>query len=405
MRIFYMSVELFIATKYLKGRVKNLFGLLTTVIAVAGVTLGVAALIVTLAVMSGFHEDIRTKILGLNPHITIFGNLDKTEEDNITKSLSSIKEITSAAPFVYGQVILKSKSYATGVLLKGIDFTREKNVVPIEKILARGRWENLTGRKNIILGKELSRNLAVDIGDDIIMVSPGGEQFLPSGIPKMDKFTVTGIFDSGMYEYDENLAYVDIDNGKRFFNTGRISGLGVKLKNIDSAVKISGALKKIILARVITWEELNKNLFAALKLEKTMMFLLLTLIILVACFNIISNLVLLTAEKAKEIGILTALGMKAVNIRRIFLYEGLMIGWIGTILGTVLGVVLSLIVKKYQFVRLPADIYYIETLPVKLSAGDIVAVVLVAMVITLLATIYPAHRASKLNPVEVIRYG
>jgi len=164
-------------------------------------------------------------------------------------------------------------------------------------------------------------------------------------------------------------------------------------------------LKKIILARVITWEELNKNLFAALKLEKTMMFLLLTLIILVACFNIISNLVLLTAEKAKEIGILTALGMKAVNIRRIFLYEGLMIGWIGTMLGTVLGVVLSLVVKKYQFVRLPADIYYIETLPVKLSAGDIVAVVLVAMVITLLATIYPAHRASKLNPVEVIRYG
>jgi len=398
-----MSVELFIALRYIKGRKKNIFGILTTIIGIGGICIGVAALIVTLAVMNGFHKDIKEKILGLSSHIIILGtNIENPK--SVTDRLYSIKEIDAISPFVYGQAIIKTRNNVSGVLVKGINFSEEIKVIPLNKLSFNGDWSKLK-EKGIVLGKELIKNLSAKINDDLILVSPNDITFPGMYIPKLNKFKIIGVLNSGMYDYDTNLVFIDIENAKKFFSIEGVSGFDIKLKNIDKTETIAEKIRNSINFRVLTWQDLNRNLFAALKLEKVVMFILLTLIIIVACFNIISNLLLLTIEKAKEIGILSALGMNRNSIRKIFLYEGLYTGILGVFLGTFVGIFLSVILKKYQFIKLPPDIYYIDKLPVDISIQDVIIVVVLTLFITVLSTFYPANKASKINPVEVIRYG
>jgi lipoprotein-releasing system permease protein len=397
------NMELFIALKYLKGREKSIFALFSTIIGIAGIGLGVAALIVTLGVMNGFHLDIREKILGLNPHLIVLGS-DITDSESVTKKLKLVGGLESISPFVYGQVVIRSKHSAYGVVLKGIKFDSEREVVPLEKISITGEWADMEP-DGIVLGKELVKNLGVNLGDELIVVSPTEHDFLSMSMPRMNKFKLVGIFNSGIYDYDGNLAYVNLNKAKDIFSLKGVSGFGIKLRNIDRAGSIAKKLRNILEYRVIAWQELNRNLFAALKLEKTVMFLLLALIIVVACFNIVSNLLLLSIEKAKEIGIFSAIGMKMSSIRKIFIYEGLITGLLGTLFGAAFGILMGAILKRYQFVKLPPEIYYVDRIPVRLSFVDIASVLAVAIVVTILSSVYPANRASKLNPVDIIRYG
>ena len=399
-----MSLEFFIAWRYLKARRMGVFTLLTSLIGVGGITLGVAALIITLGVMSGFQSDIREKILALQPHIIVMkeGPAPFTEYGPVAGVIGRNANVTAASPFVYGQIILRRGQSTTGAVIKGINLKAEEKLVGLKKILNVDVVQ--LGPKQLILGYHLAQNLGAGINQDVILVSPGQMNF----VPKMEQYKEIASFRSGMYEYDSNMAYVSLESGQKLFGLGNaVTGIGVSLKDPDSAATVEKALKQELGYPyfIRTWQEMNGNLFAALKLEKIMMFIILTLIILVASFNIISNLLLLTVEKSKEIGIMSAMGLKRTVIGKIFFFEGLIIGLFGIISGTVIGTGLCYLLNKYQFVHLPADVYYLDRLPVKVFAGDVLSVVAATLVITLLAAIYPAYQATKLDPLDAIRYG
>ncbi|MBN1621319.1 MAG: ABC transporter permease [Endomicrobiales bacterium] len=402
-----IPLELFIAWRYIKARRRGVFTLLTTLIAIGGITLGVAALIITLSVMSGFHKDIKEKILGLQPHLVVLKhNLEPFSEYNaILQIIKDNKEVNTTSPFIYGQILLRSKHQTTGAVLKGIEWSEEIKLTKIDKLIKESdiQFDGLKDNE-IILGNELAQNLRVNAGQDVILMSPGQMNL----VPVMRKFKVAALFHSGMYEYDTNLAYITLKSAQQFFDMGdSITGLGVSIKNFEKAEKLESFFKTRLSFpySVRSWQSMNHNLFAALKLEKIMMFIILTLIILVAAFNIISNLILLTVEKAKEIGILSAIGLKRYTISKIFFYEGIIIGFSGIFLGVLLGIVISLLLKNYQFIQLPPDIYYLDTLPVRILYGDVLSVILATILITLLSVIYPAYQSTKTDPLETIRYG
>lgn len=402
-----MPLELFIALRYLKARRNGVFTMLTTLIAVGGITLGVAALIITLAVMSGFHRDIREKILGIQPHLIILKDNSRplTEFSTIEKIAASAGGVRATAPFVYGQVILRSSGGTSGAIIKGVDFAREDALVGLRKRIAAGSVpQDGLGLEGIMVGKELARNLGLTLGQDLIVMTSGGEGM----IPRMSRFKVTAFFNSGMYEYDANLAFVSLDAGRKVLNLGgAVTGIGVSLNDEDDADKIERRIQAMAGGAywIRSWQQMNHNLFAALKLEKIMMFIILGLIIIVAAFNIISNLLLLTVEKTREIGILSAMGISKRRIARIFYFEGFIVGGAGIALGLVLGVGLSLLLKHYQFIQLPADVYYLDYFPVRLLLGDVAGVTAVAFIITVLASVYPAYQVTRLDPIEAIRYG
>ncbi|MCX5781439.1 MAG: ABC transporter permease [Elusimicrobia bacterium] len=401
-----MSVEFFIAWRYLKARRKGVFTLLTTIIAVGGITLGVAALIITIAVMTGFQKDIREKILGIQPHLIVTkeSNMEFSEYPQIEKEIKRNKLVTAAAPFVMGQAILRHRNFTTGIVLKGIDFKKEDLIVNLSRILVKSEKNFNIGENEILVGNELARNLSVMPGDEIILMSQGQIAM----IPRMEKFRVKQLFHSGMYEYDSNLAFISLQTAQKLFQLkNSISGIGVSVKNWENADVIEREIQEYVAYPywVRSWYRMNKNLFAALKLEKIMMFIILALIIIVASFNIISNLLLLSVEKSKEIGILSAIGMSRKKISKIFFYEGIIIGLSGIVTGIFLGVGLSLILKKYQFIHLPQDVYYLDKLPVKIIPADIFGITVAALIITVLAAVYPAYQVTKLDPLEAIRYG
>lgn len=398
------NLELFIAWRYLKARRRGVFTLLTAVIGVGGITLGVAALIVTLGVMSGFHKDIREKILALQPHLIVLkdGPEPFTEYAEISERVSKAPGVVTVSPFVYGQILLRSGQSTVGAIIKGVDIQAEKKLVDLGGVMSRDISE--LKEKHIVLGYQLARNLGVGYGQEVVLVSPG----MMAAVPKMEKYWEVATFKSGMYEYDSNLAYVALASGQRLFGLGQgVTGLGIALSDPDSAQQVERELRKSLpfpyLVR--SWQDMNSNLFAALKLEKIMMFIILALIILVASFNIISNLLLLTVEKSKEIGVLSAMGVSRARIGRIFFYEGLMIGAAGITAGTAIGTGLCWLLDRYKFIHLPADVYYIDTLPVRVLPGDVAGVVAAALLITLFAAVYPAYQASKLDPLDAIRYG
>ena len=394
-----MGFERFIALRYFWSTRKKFFSALLTIISISGIAVGVMALIITLSVMNGFQTDIKEKILSLSPHITIFS------EKEIPKEVLVNKDISHFSKFVYGQMILRKDKNATGVVVKGIVPNDEKNIIDIERIL-KNKDIGALKSKYIFIGSELSKNLLVFPGDEIILVSPFGQSTDFGMIPRMEKFRVADVFDSGMYEYDSNLVYMNFADGQRLFGEEGIQGLEIKVKNLFNADEIVQVLKEKLGFgyTVKSWSEMNKNLFSALKLEKFVMFLILTLIIVVATFNIISLLIVTTVEKIHSIGILKAIGAQPKSIMKIFLNLGLIIGIIGTVIGCGFGILISFILRKYKFITLPADIYYIDKLPVKIILPDILMVVVVSIAITVLAAIYPAWKSSKIEPTEALMY-
>jgi len=404
------SVEFFIACRYIKARKKGFFAFLTTLIAIGGTTLGVCALVITLSVLSGFQQDIRAKILGIQPHIYInkINGTPFDEYNEVIEQISKLNYVTASSPYIYGQGIIKkykSTASGTGAVVKGINFKQENAMLNLsDKLSELSQIEdNTISADGIILGSELAKLIGVQTGDDVVIIFPSQV----TSVPKMKKLKVEAIFHSGMYEYDTTLVYVDLKTADDMFVfSGGVSGIAVMTENFEKVQNFSKQLQQELdyPYRVRSWIDMNKNLFSALKLEKIMMFIILALIIIVASFNIISNILLLSVEKTKEIGILAACGFSRLSISKIFFYEGIIVGTIGTILGLTLGITISYVLKNFEIFDLPQGVYYIDKLPVVLLPQDIISVCICAFVITVISGLYPAYQVSKLKPVEALRY-
>ncbi|MDO8603227.1 MAG: lipoprotein-releasing ABC transporter permease subunit [Candidatus Omnitrophota bacterium] len=392
-----MSYELWISFRYLISRRKEKFISIISLISIMGVALGVTALIVVLAVMSGFDKDLREKIVGTNSHIIIEKEGGITDYNAVISEINKIPHVKASSPFINGQALIRRDEQVLGLILRGIDPAREKDVTNIQKYLESGTLE--LKKDTVMIGKELSLRLGLKIGEIISLVSAADPQ------PK--SFKVTGIFNSGMFEYDMNLIFTNLEGAQAFYATGDVAGgIGVRVDDVNSADRIKKDVQEKIGFDywVRSWSELNKNLFSALKLEKITMFIILALIVVVACFNIASTLIMMVMEKTKDIGILKSIGVDNSGIRRIFMLDGFLIGFAGTVIGAIGGFGLCYLLKTYQFIKLPKDIYYIDRLPVNLELSDSITVIAAAVLISLLSTLYPSWQAAKMEPVEALRY-
>lgn len=411
-----MSFEYFIGRRYLRAKSKQSFISLITILSTAGIAVGVMALIVVIAVMTGFESDLKSRILGGQSHIVLMRHGGQfTDYRKILKDVEKIDGVESATPVIYTQVMLRASSRVSGAVLRGIDPESAGRVIKtLDKISLpnpkTGMGESMDNNvPGIVLGKELANNLGVGIGDTIYLISPRG-MISPIGhLPAMKRFRLTGFFESGMYDYDGSFAYINIEQAQKILRMGNsVTGIEIRVGNMykarEIAQKIVSDLGFPFWAR--DWMQMNQNLFTALKLEKTVMFIILSLIVLVAAFNIASTLIMMVMDKTRDIAILKAMGATDKSIKKIFVFKGMVIGTVGTIFGVILGFVLCTILKHYKIAELTGDIYYFTTkLPVKLEFFDVFIIVSAALVICFLATIYPARQASRLNPVEAIRYG
>ncbi len=400
-----MKLPLYIAFRYLKSKKSGIS--LGTIISVSGVALGVMALIIVISVISGFHEDLQRKILGAQAHAVIL-NFEGGIENytSLIPKIAKNEEILGYSPFVMGQVLISTTKRSHGIYLRGILPEFDRKTTEIFNHI-KYKYENFTDFPWIIIGKELANLLGVLPGDTVTVISPMGTIGPLGIIPKAKQFIVTGIFEIGMFEYDANLAIVDLKTAQEFFSLGdKVTGIQLKLKNVYKANILSVNLTKELgdPYYVKDWMQMNRNLFSALKLEKFAMFIILTLIVIVACFNIISMLMVNVTEKHREIAILKSMGATDRLIRNIFMFQGIIIGFVGTILGLMGGLLVCEIIKSYDIIKLPADVYYLSKLPVKVKLIDVMIISLSALLISLISTLYPAHRASKINPIEILRY-
>lgn len=406
-----MNWQLFVSLRYLTAKKKEKFISLVSLISILGVAVGVAALIIVISVMSGFDEDLKNKIIGTYSHIEVVSDYGVKPSQEFTDKIMGTKHVMAVSYFLNGQALISKDGNVAGVIVKGINPRDEVRVNSLGKYLKRGTLYDLKDG-GIVLGSELASRLGVDIGGTISLISPA---FIKEKKTKLSNlfsvdgksFKIVGIFTSGMYEYDSNLAYIDLAGAQELLAVGGMTtGLSIK---VDDAFNVDG-VKKVLRAElgptydVRTWFDLNRNLLEAIKLEKTVMFIILTLIVMVACFNIVSALIMTVLEKTKDIGILKAIGATNGNIMTVFALQGSFIGILGTALGVILGFTACWCLKTYKFINLPHDIYYLDKLPVKMEPYDITIIILSSMLISFLAALYPAYRASRLDPVEALRY-
>ncbi|HOG17059.1 MAG TPA: lipoprotein-releasing ABC transporter permease subunit [Syntrophales bacterium] len=424
-----MAYEFFISLRYLRAKRKQVFVSIITLISIVGIFLGVAALIIVLAVMNGFETDLREKILGINSHIILM-EYSGTMKDyrRVMQEVSGIEGVTASTPFIYSQAMLKNGDNVSGVVLRGLSTDDAMKVINLGKIV-QGNLQHLSlanrpvlpidaslrNLPGVVVGKELAKHLGLFLHEPVFVVSPLGTSTPMGMVPRMKRFLVVGIFDSGFYEYDSTLAYLSLADCQEFLNMGdRVTGVEIRVRDVDRADVIAKNIEKKLgfpfWAR--HWMEMNKNLFSALKLEKRVMFIILSLIVIVAAFNIITTLIMVVMEKNRDIAILKSLGATSRGIMKIFVLQGLIIGTIGTILGTAAGLAVALNLSRlsvwienvFGFKILPSDVYYLSTLPSKVNYGDVAIIVVGTLLISFLSTIYPSWRASRLDPAEALRY-
>ncbi|MCM8761348.1 MAG: lipoprotein-releasing ABC transporter permease subunit [Candidatus Omnitrophica bacterium] len=405
-----MNWQILISLRYLTSRHKESFISAISLISILGVAVGVAALIIVIAVMSGFDDDLRSKIIGTYSHIEIVSDYGLQPSDKLSSEILKVNGVKAASYFLNGQALISHGDKITGVIVKGIRPAEEIRVSRLGNYMKKGSL-NVKGG-GMVIGSELARKIGVNVGDEISVILPSAvnvKTILLSGGLKAQSshFKVVGIFTSGMYEYDMNLVYMNLSEAQELLGVGdRASGVAVKVDDITKVEEIKRTLQVRLGAEyfVRTWVDMNKNLLSALKLEKTVMFIILTLIVMVACFNIASTLIMTVLEKTRDIGILKAIGATKSNVMAIFSLQGGFIGLIGTSLGALTGIITCLCLKTYKFIALPKEIYYIDTLPVKIEQADVNLIIACSLLISLIATIYPAYRASRLEPVEALRY-
>jgi lipoprotein-releasing system permease protein len=416
-----MKYELFIGLRYLLARRSETFISLITVISILGVMISVITLNVTVAVMTGFEEAIRDRLLGINAHIVLFKSGEYLDEyQELIPKLMQEEGVQSVAPTVFGQAIITSGSRVSGVVLRGIDpGEKDEGVVAIQRFIKEGSLQGLkTLHKvqikdrsvelpGVILGTRLAGQLGVVVGEPIQVLSPLGNPTPLGVIPKVRRFVVAGLFDSGWSEYDSSLAYMHISDAQQFFELDDVvTNIGIRVKDVDQAQEIARRIQQRLGFPYLTedWSRLWPNLFSALRLERWVYILVLLLMVLIAAFNIISTLIMMVMEKRRDIAILQSMGATRSSIRRIFLIKGCVIGAVGTVLGVVLGLGICLLIQRYQFIELPRDVFLVSTVPVSISASYFVMVGVASLLICLLASIYPARQAARLDPVEIIRY-
>ena len=419
-----MNWELMVGIRYLRSR-RRAFMSLISALSLAGVTIGVATLLIVLAVMTGLESELRQKILGFNPHVTLANYTGGLEDwRDVAAKVRQQPGVVAAAPVIYGQAMLGIGRSVSGVVVRGIDPTDAGGVLDIERHLKSGSLEAL-GRPQpitlppdegggtvelpgIIVGQELARQLGVGPGDVLNVISPLGTPGPTGMVPRMKRFVLVGVFDSGMFDYDTSLAYMALTDAQKFFDLNdTVSAIEVRVSDVygarTTARELEGALGGFPY-RARDWMEANRNLFSALKLEKVVYGIVLALIVVVAAFNILASLTMVVKEKRRDIAILKSMGASSSAIGRIFILNGAVIGVAGTLLGNLLGLAGCWLLSRYQFVDLPKDVFLVTTLPVRIDPLNFLVVAVVSVGICLIAALSPAHRAASLVPVEVIRY-
>ena len=425
-----MPYELFISLRYLKAKRRSAFISIITLISTAGVALGVMALIIVLAVMTGFELDLKEKILGTNAHIVVMKNGGSIDDYNaLMDKLGKYEGVVASTPFIYNQVMLASGKNVSGVVLRGIDPLSDMKVTNLHKAMIAGKLSALLPEpgsivlsKNsepqlpgLIIGKELARNLNLFVGDRVNVVSPMGN-ITPLGmIPKMKGYRVAGIFNTGMFEYDSTLAYVWIKDAQSFLGLGdSVTGIQLKVEDVYATTALSKRINSDLglSYQARDWMQMNKNILFALKTEKVVMFIILTLIVLVAAFGIASTLFMLVMEKTRDIAILKSMGATGRSIMKIFILEGLIIGFSGTFAGVASGLliaknlegIVNFVQRVTGFELFSSDVYYLDKFPSHVVPADVLVISVTAVLISFIATLYPAWQASRLLPSEALRY-
>ena len=415
-----MRYELFIGLRYLRARRRETFISLITVISVLGVMIGVMTLNVVMAVMTGFEETLRDRLLGINAHVALVKSGDQLRDyEKLLEQVRKTKGVVAASPSIYGQVMLTSGPRVSGVVVRGVDPDKVNQVVDIERYIKEGSLQSLKQQQplqiqgrtillpGVIIGIRLANQLGVFLGSPIQVVSPLGSPTAIGVIPKVRRFVVVGIFDSGMSEIDSTLVYMNLTDAQKFFELGNaVTNIEIRVQDVYRAQSVAQDIQRQLGFPYLTedWSRLWPNLFSALRLEKTVYFLVLLLMVLIGAFNIISTLIMVVMEKRKDIAILQSMGASRDSIRRIFLIKGCVIGVVGTLLGVFLGLAICLLIQKYRFIELPKDVFLISTVPVRIYLSNFLLVGFASLVVCLLASIYPARQAAKLDPVEIIRY-
>jgi lipoprotein-releasing system permease protein len=425
-----MPYELFISLRYLKAKRKSAFISIITLISTAGVALGVMALIIVLAVMTGFEMDLKDKILGTNAHIVVLKNGGSIDDYNsLMEKLNKYEGVVATTPFIYNQVMLASGKNVSGVVLRGIDPDSDMKVTNLSKAMVEGKLTALLPEPGsialhensepplpgLVIGKELARNLNLFVGDRVNVVSPMGN-ITPLGmVPKMKGYRVAGIFNTGMFEYDSTLAYVWIKDAQSFLGMGdAVTGIQLKVADVYGTTALSKQINSDLglSYHVRDWMQMNKNILFALKTEKVVMFIILTLIVLVAAFGIASTLFMLVMEKTRDIAILKSMGASGRSIMKIFILEGLIIGFSGTFVGVVSGLLIAknlesivgLVQRVTGFELFSRDVYYLDRFPSHVVTTDVFVISVTALIISFVATLYPSWQASRMLPSEALRY-
>jgi lipoprotein-releasing system permease protein len=408
-----MSYEYFIAKRYLRAKRQTGFISLITYISIGGVTIGVAALIIVLSVMNGFESEVRNRIIGADAHIRVetFHNEGVEDWENMRGRIEEVPHVVGVSPYITDKGMIRCGQEIEGVLVRGIDPATIGEVSDLPDNIVYGSLDleaPADGSKlpGIVLGKYLADRLLAIKGDTVLVFSAAGFTSTLSQ-PLVKVFRVAGIFETGLFEFDDTIAYISISSAQKLFRTGdKVHGVEIKLDDMWAAQDVKNVLEATLgyPYYLRTWIEMRRNLFSWMKVEKWVWFILLSLIIMVAAFNVISTLIMVVLEKKKEIGILKSMGATAKGISKIFTIQGLIVGVIGAVLGTILGWVICYIQIKYKVFGLPADIYFLDWLPVRMQWFDFVAIDVVAVLLSYLAAVYPARKAAKLDPVEAIRY-
>jgi len=409
-----MNLELFVARRYLRSRRRENFISIITFISVGGVALGVAALILVLSMMNGFEKEVRSRIVGTTAAVTVFdaggGALFGWEE--LAERMQSAPEVTGVSPFVLAKTAIRSERESDGVVVRGIIPERELQTSDLAERLTRGVFDVASGSDDslagALLGATLAHNIGVGIGDEVVIYGGGRYSRRLGETPRVMKFRVNGIFESGMYEYDASLVLIGLDRAQKLFELeDGVTGLHAGVTDLFGSDRIVLDLEQRLgpLYEITDWKETHKNLFSWMALEKYGMFLALSLIVAVAAFNIIATLIMVVMEKRTEIGILKSFGMNARSVRMIFLYQGGLVGVVGTAMGCALGYLGCWAQATFEIIRLPSDIYFISALPVDPRWGDFAVVAAAAIGLCLLAAVYPAARAARLFPVRALQYG
>lgn len=414
----FQPVDLFIGLRYTRAKRRNHFISFISLISTVGIALGVTALITVLSVMNGFEKEVRERILGMASHATISTwNGRLPDWPRIADTADQNPQVVGSAPYVEGQVMLVNGSQVTGALIRGVLPEREPQVSEVGQKMVQGRIEDLAaGEFGIVLGEDLANFLSARVGDRVTVITPEANSTPVGVMPRLKRFRVVGVYRVGMYEYDRTMAFLHLQDAAKLLRLGdnEVTGVRLKLEDMFRARQVAQELANIIGSSfwVSDWTRKHSNYFRAVRTEKTVMFVILTLIVAVAAFNIVSTLVMMVTDKQSDIAILRTLGASPGAIMRVFLVQGTLIGVIGTVLGVIFGVTLSLNVETLvpaieQMLGtkfLAADIYYISDLPSELHQSDVVRITLLSLVLSVLATLYPAWRASRTDPAEALRY-